>query len=66
MITAVRSSERATTLTLGEPMAGELEMAHDIDSFVFEAEVGLIYEIEVALGTLPRLISGFAEVQRQG
>ncbi len=48
-----RSSERATTLTLGEPMAGELEMAHDIDSFVFEAEVGLIYEIEVALGTLP-------------
>lgn len=48
-----RSSLDGTTVSIGEPVAGELERASDVDAFLFEAEAGLIYEAQVKLETLP-------------
>ena len=42
----------AAVAVLGEAVAGTLEYADDIDLFVFEAEAGTVYSIEVELGTL--------------
>ncbi len=47
------SAEGATSATVGEPMQGALDYDGDIDAFVFEAEEGVLYQIDVALGTLP-------------
>ena len=46
------SVEGATPATVGEPMHGTLNYDGDIDVFVFEAEEGVLYQIDVGLGTL--------------
>ena len=46
------SREQATPVAVGEATAGELQHAGDVDYFVFEAEPGQLYQIDVALGTL--------------
>ncbi len=47
------SVERATVVTVGEPMQGALDYDGDEDFFTFEAEEGKVYQIDVGLGTLP-------------
>ncbi len=47
------SADGATAAVLGEAVAGVLEYDGDTDVFVFEAERGSTYQIDVALGTLP-------------
>ena len=42
----------ATVVTVGEPVPGALDYTDDADVFVFQAEAGEIYQIDVALGTL--------------
>ena len=44
--------EGAARVGLGEAVDGVLEYADDVDAFVFGAEEGVLYEIEVILGTL--------------
>ena len=46
------SVDGATAIALGEAVAGALEYDEDTDLFVFEAEQGRIYSIDVGLGTL--------------
>ena len=43
----------ATPVTVGEAVAGEIELPGDVDFFAFEAELGRLYQIDVTLGTLP-------------
>ncbi len=47
------SVEGATPGTVGEPVQGALDYDDDIDVFVFQAEEGVVYQIDVELGTLP-------------
>ena len=42
----------ASAVDVGEPVEGTLEYVEDVDYFVFEAEEGVSYEIDVTLGTL--------------
>ena len=42
----------ATVIAVGGPASGELGSDHDSDYFVFEAEQGVLYEIDVGLVTL--------------
>ncbi|MCQ3809634.1 MAG: alanine and proline-rich secreted protein Apa, partial [Acidimicrobiia bacterium] len=42
----------ATPVAVGETMPGVMTNADDVDYFVFEAEEGELYQIDVALGTL--------------
>ena len=44
--------DSATAVTAGDSMEGALEYYGDLDWFVFQAEAGEFYEIDVALGTL--------------
>ncbi|MDE2815304.1 MAG: hypothetical protein OXK81_01220 [Chloroflexota bacterium] len=44
--------EGATTVAVGEAVPGALDYTDDIDVFVFQAEEGVFYQIDVALGTL--------------
>ena len=46
------TGEDATDMTVGEPMAGELEYDGDSDVFRFTAQEGQLYQIDVALETL--------------
>ena len=46
------SVEGASTLTVGEAVQGAVDYEGDNDFFVFQAEEGKLYEINVALGTL--------------
>ena len=46
------SPSGATAVDVGEPVEGTLGYVDDVDYFVFEAEEGLSYEIDVTLGTL--------------
>jgi hypothetical protein len=46
----------ATAVTIGEAVQGAVDYWNDLDLFVFEAEEGRLYEIDVALGTLPDAI----------
>ncbi len=45
--------DRATSVSVGETMPGAIDGDGDIDYFVFQAEQGMHYRIDVALGTLP-------------
>ena len=47
----------ATPVTVGETATGEIEDAGDLDYFVFEAQQGQLYQIDVTLGTLPDSIA---------
>ena len=47
------SPSGATAVTIGEPVLGTVDDWDDYDFFVFEAVAGRLYEIDVALGTLP-------------
>ena len=47
------SLEQATPVAVGEAAAGEVQHEDDVDYFVFEAERGRYYQIDVKLGTLP-------------
>lgn len=47
------TSEGATSIAVGEDVRGSLESFDDVDFFAFEAERGVLYEINVTLGTLP-------------
>ena len=47
------SRDQATPVTVGEAAAGEIGHETDVDYFVFEAEQGRLYQIDVTLGTLP-------------
>ena len=44
--------EGATAIGVGETAAGNVDYQDDEDFFVFEAEGGLLYQIDVGLGTL--------------
>ena len=47
------SREQATAVAVGETAAGDIQYATDADYFVFEADQGKNYQIDVTLGTLP-------------
>ena len=47
------SVEGATIATVGEPMQGTVDYDDDSDVFAFEVEEGVLYQIDVELGTLP-------------
>ena len=47
------SIEGATATTVGEAIQGALNYEGDVDFFAFEAEGGVLYQIDVGLGTLP-------------
>ena len=47
------SIEHATAATVGEVVQGSVDFDGDEDFFVFQAEEGIIYRLDVALGTLP-------------
>ena len=49
--------EGATPVTVGEATAGEIQYETDEDLFVFEAEQGRIYQIDITLGTLPESLA---------
>ena len=49
---AANQLESATPVTVGAVATGEVEHGGDLDYFVFEAEEGELYQIDVALGTL--------------
>ena len=46
------SEEGATAVSVGEAASGVLEYYGDTDFFVFQSEEGVLYQIDVALGTL--------------
>ena len=46
------TGDNATAMTVGEPIAGELEYDRDTDFFSITVQEGQLYLIEVALGTL--------------
>ena len=46
------SREGATQVTVGKAAPGEIERDGDIDFFVFEADAGVLYQIDVTLETL--------------
>ena len=46
------SPDGATAVEVGEPAEGALGHLQDLDYFMFEAEAGRFYEIDVTLGTL--------------
>ena len=50
---ATNSVEGATPMTVGEPMQGTVDYDGDNDVFAFEVEEGVLYQIDVELGTLP-------------
>ena len=52
------SASGATAVTIGEPVQGMMDYVDDYDFFVFEAEKGRLYEIDVALGTLSDSLVG--------
>ena len=52
------SVEEATTVAVGEAVQGALDYTYDIDVFVFQAEEGVFYQIDVALGTLSDSVVG--------
>ena len=47
------ASDSATSVSVGEAVPGAIDVEGDTDYFVFRAEQGMRYQIEVALGTLP-------------
>ena len=47
------SVEGATPGTVGEPIQGTLDYDGDIDVFAFKVEEGVLYQVDVELGTLP-------------
>lgn len=49
-------STGATAIAVGADVAGALDYDGDVDFFAFEAEVGVIYQVDVALGTLDESI----------
>ena len=53
----------ATPVTVGETTPGEIAYEGDVDFFVFEAEEGQLYQVDVALGTLD---DSFAELYDSG
>ncbi len=59
------SVEEATAVTVGEPVPGELDYADDTDFFAFQAEEGVFYQIDVALGTLSDSLVGLYDADEQ-
>ena len=59
------SVEEATTVTVGEAVQGALDHTNDIDVFVFQAEEGVFYQIDVALGTLSDSVVGLYDADEQ-
>lgn len=57
--------EGATAVTVGEAVQGALEYENDIDFFVFQAEEGVFYQIDVALGTLSDSLVGVHDTDEQ-
>ena len=57
--------EGATTLMIGESAPGALDYTDDIDFFVFRAEEGVLYQIDVALGTLSDSLVGLYDADAQ-
>ena len=49
----VNSADGATPVVVGEAVSGSVDYRDDVDFFVFEAEAGEWYRIDVSLGTLP-------------
>ena len=52
------TGEDATAMTVGTPIAGELEYHGDFDDFRFTAQEGQLYQIDMALGTLEDSLTG--------
>lgn len=57
--------EAATAVTVGEAMQGTLEHENDSDVFVFQAEEGVFYQIDVVLGTLSDSLLGVYDADEQ-
>ena len=57
--------EAATAVTVGEAVQGTLEYENDIDVFVFQAEEGVFYQIDVALETLSDSLVGLYDAAEQ-
>ncbi len=57
--------EEATAVTVGEAVQGALDHTDDIDVFVFQAEEGVLYRIDVALGTLSDSLVGLYDADEQ-
>ena len=47
------TGDGATPVAVGGAVSGSVDYEYDIDFFVFEAEEGGLYRIDVSLGTLP-------------
>ena len=56
-----RVLEGATPVAVGDAMAGDIQYATDIDYFVFEAELGRLYQIDITLETLPHSVSSLRD-----
>ena len=52
-------------MTVGETVQGTLEYENDIDLFVFQAEEGVLYQIDVALGTLSDSLVGLYDADER-
>ena len=57
--------DEATAVAVGETVQGTLEYENDIDLFVFQAEEGVLYQIDVALGTLSDSLVGLYDADEQ-
>ena len=57
--------EEATVVTVGKAVQGTLEYENDIDVFVFLAEKGVLYRIDVALETLSDSLVGLYDADEQ-
>ena len=55
----------ATAVAVGEAVPGALEYENDTDVFVFQAEEGVRYRIDVALGTLSDSLVGLYDADEQ-
>ena len=53
----------ATTVAVGQSIAGELEYDDDLDVFRFSAQEGQLYQIDVALGTLEDSVAGVFDTE---
>ena len=59
------SVEEATAITVGESLQGVLDFADATDVFAFQAEEGVFYQIDVALGTLSDSLVGLYDAYEQ-
>ena len=57
------TADGATPLDVGEAASGSVDYEYDVDFFVFEAEAGGFYRIDVSLGTLSDSVAGLYDAE---